>query len=216
MFRRSFLRDCWCVCALIALPHHVSAPLRAQLRPLPEGLSLVEAVRLTLEKDPNLRLQEARLRSAEGILLSSRGTFDPVLSSSVTETETDVPVSATESESEALVGNTYGITKRFRTGLSIEPELELLRTDPGGAGAVNVGTFTFTVRQPLLRGRGRRATAAPERSAERQVAAGELDVRQVTAERILFVGSQYWRARAAALNLEVLRETEARSRELLE
>jgi outer membrane protein len=216
MFTRSIVRDCWCVCALVALPHFVSAPLRAQERPLPEGLSLAEAVRLTLENDPNLRLQEARLRSAEGILLSSRGTFDSVLSSSVTETETDVPVSATESESQAVIGNTYGVTKRFRTGMSIEPELELLRTDPGGAGAVNVGTFAFTVRQPLLRGRGRRATAAPERSAERQVAAGELDVRQVTAERVLFVGSQYWRARAAALNLEVLRETEARSRELLE
>lgn len=202
--------------ALLALPLCLSAPLRAQERPRPEGLSLGEAVRLTLENDPNLRLQEARLRSARGALLSSRGTFDPVVSSSLTETETDLPVSATRSQSQAVVGNSFGVAKRFRSGLSVEPELELLRTDPSGVGAVNLGTFSFTLRQPLLRGRGWRATAAPERSAERQVAAGELDVRQVTAERILVMGSQYWRARAAALNLEVLRETEDRARELLE
>jgi len=216
MGRCSLFRDRRRFCALVALLLGLPAALRAQERPLPEGLSLAEAVRLTLESDPNLRLEEARLRSAHGSLLSSRGTFDSIFSSSLSETETDLPVSATESSSQAVVGNTLGITKRFRTGLSIEPELELLRTDPGGAGAVNVGTFSFTVRQPLLRGRGRTATAAVEWSAEREVAAGELDVRQVAAERILAVGTQYWRARAAALNLGVLLETEARARELLE
>jgi len=150
MGRCSLFRDRRRFCALVALLLGLPAALRAQERPLPEGLSLAEAVRLTLESDPNLRLEEARLRSAHGSLLSSRGTFDSIFSSSLSETETDLPVSATESSSQAVVGNTLGITKRFRTGLSIEPELELLRTDPGGAGAVNVGTFSFTVRQPLL------------------------------------------------------------------
>ena len=210
------LFDCRCLRAVLALSLCLAAPLRAQEQPLSEGLSLAEAIRLTLQNDPNLRLQEARLRSARGVLLSSRGTFDPVFRSSVSETETDVPVSATETSNEALIGNTFGLTKRFRSGLSVEPELELLRTDPSGIGAVNVGTFAVTLRQPLLRGRGWTATGAPEMSAERQVAAGELDVRQVAADRVFVVGSQYWRARAAALNLEVLRETEERARELLE
>lgn len=202
--------------ALLALSLLLPAAPEAQERPLPEGLSLTEAVRLTLQHDPNLRLEEARLRSAHGVLLSARGSFDPVVSSSMTETETNVPVSATASETEAVLGNTFGIEKRFRSGLSVEPELELLRTDPSGAGAVNLGTLSFTIRQPLLRGRGWRATAAPERSAEREVAASELDVRQVTTERVLAVGSLYWRARAAALNVGILRETEDRARELLE
>lgn len=212
----SLLRDRRRFLALFALSLWLAAELRAQPGLPAEGLSLAEAVRLTLENDPNLRLEEARLRSARGVLLSRRGTFDSIVSSSLTETESDDPISPTESASQALIGNSLGITKRFRTGLSIEPELSLLRTDPGGSGAVNVGTFSFTVRQPLLRGRGRTATAAPERFAERQVAAGALDVRQVAAERVLAVASQYWRARAAALNLAVLRETEERARELLE
>lgn len=213
---RAFLFDYRHFCAFFALSLVLAPPLRAQERPLPEGLSLAEAVRLTLQNDPNLRLEEARLRSARGILLSSRGTFDPIFRSSLTETETDLPVSPTESESQAVIGNSFGVEKRFRTGLSVQPELDLLRTDPGGTGAVNVGTFALTLRQPLLRGRGRTATTAPERSAEREVAAGELDVRQTAADRVFVVGTQYWRARAAALNLEVLRETEERARELLE
>jgi outer membrane protein len=211
------LFDCRCFRAVLALSLCLSPSLRAQEeRPLPEGLSLVEVVRLTLENDPNLRLEEARLRAAHGVLLSSRGIFDPVVRSSLSETETDVPVSATEASSQGVVGNSFGLSKRFRNGLLVEPELTLERTDPSGIGAVNVGTFAVTLRQPLLRGRGWTATGAPERSAERQVAAGELDVRQVAADRVFAVGSQYWRARAAALNLEVLRETEERARELLE
>lgn len=196
-----------------ALPGAAQAPVPANGA---AGLSLAETVRLALSHDPNLRLEEARLRSAQGVLLSSRGAFDSVVSSSLTETETDSPLSETASERSAVLGNSLGVEKRFRTGLSIEPELELLRTDETGAGAFNVGTFSFTVRQPLLRGRGRTATAAAERSAERQVAASELDVRQVTAERMLTVASRYWEARAAVLNLAILRETEDRSRELLE
>lgn len=192
------------------------AALAAQERTPQGGLSLADAVRLTLERDPNLRLEEARLRAARGVLLSSRGIFDPVVSSGLIESEADTPQSETFSTSTAFIENSLGVSKLFRSGLSIAPALELLRTDESGPGAVNVGTLSFTVRQPLLRGRGRAATTRAELSAERQVAASELDVRQVTAERLLAVGSQYWRTRAAALNLAVLRETEERARELLE
>ena len=104
------------------------------------------------------------------------------------------------------------MTKRFRTGLSIEPGIEITRTaedDP----AVNVGTVFFTLRQPLLRGRGREVTGAPELSAERQVSASELDLRQTTSERALAVISQYWLTRAALLNLAILEESEPSGKE---
>lgn len=172
---------------------------------------------MMLDFDPNVSLEEARLRSSQGILLATRGTFDPVLATSLTETETNDPRLGGPSEEVSVLSNSLGVSKRFRTGLSIEPELELLRTeDAADPAAVNLGTLSFTIRQPLLRGRGRTATTAPERSAEREVAASELDVRQTTAERALAVVSQYWLTRAAVLDLEVLRESEERARGLLE
>jgi outer membrane protein len=197
--------------ALMAIP----AGSKAQESP-PAGLGLAEAVELALRHDPNLRLEEARLRSVRGFLLSTRGSFDPVVSTGLTETGTNNPLTERSSRQQSLTGTSFGVEKRFRTGLSLEPGLDLLRTDESGPGAVNLGTFSLTVRQPLLRGRGRTALAAPELSAERQVAAGELDLRQVTAERVLAVATQYWLTRAALLNLGILRETEDRARELLE
>jgi outer membrane protein TolC len=178
----------------------------------------VEAVRLMLEQDPNLSIERANLRSSRGALLSVRGVFDPVLSTSWAETETEAPLTELTSQTQRFLGSSLGVTKRFRTGFSIAPELELLRTEDlsGAPASVNVGTFSFTLRQPLLRGRGRTATAAPELSAERQVVASELDLRQTTSERALIVADQYWRTRAALLNLEILQESEDRARALLE
>ena len=183
--------------------------------PPPPGIGLAEAVRLMLAQDPNLTIEASRLRSSRGILLATRGAFDPVVNTSLTERELDDPLSESTSRQHSILTNSVGLTKRFRTGLSIEPEMNLTRTvedDP----ALNVGTVAFTFRQPLLRGRGRETVAAPELSAERQVFAGELDLRQTTSERALAVVSQYWLARAALLSLAVLEESEARARELLE
>lgn len=178
------------------------------------GIGLVEAVRMMLDNDPNVSIGESRLRSSQGVLLSARGSFDPVLSTSLTETETNDPLTESTNRERSFLTNSLGVTKRFRTGFSVEPELQLSRTDE--AGAVNVGTVALTLRQPLLRGRGRDAVAAPELSAERQVTASALDLRQTASERALTVISQYWLARAALLNLEILRESEERARDLLE
>jgi outer membrane protein TolC len=171
---------------------------------------------MMLEHDPNLAIGEAQLQSSRGALLAAQGSFDPVVSSSLRQEETDSPVLAGASEEVRVLGSTLGVTRKFRSGFSLEPELSLLRTEEiGGDPAGNLGTFSFTLRQPLLRGRGRTATLAPELSAERQVTASALDLRQTTSERALAVVSQYWLTRAAVLNLDILRESEERSRELL-
>jgi len=187
----------------------------AEPQPAP-GIGLVEAVRLMLEQDPNLSIEQARLRSSRGVLLSTAGAFDPVFTTGLERTSTNTPLTESSSREQSILDNSVGLSKRFRTGLSIEPQLDLVRTADASLDPVNVGTFSLALRQPLLRGRGRAATAAPELSAERQVAASELDLRHTTAERALAVASQYWQTRAALLNLEVLRESEERARELLE
>jgi len=170
-----------------------------------------------LEQDPNVSIEESRLRSSRGFLLSTRGVFDPLVTSSLVERRIDNPLTESSSEERRILTNNLGVTKRFRTGLSIEPSLQLTRTEEDAAGgAANLGTVAFTLRQPLLRGRGRAANVAPELSAERQVAASELDLRQTTSERALVVIAQYWQARAAVLNVEILRDSEERARDLFE
>lgn len=173
---------------------------------------------MTLERDPNIAFDEASLQSARGSLEIAAGEFDPVLRSTLTEADDRTPLSASSSAESRTLQSTSSISKRFRSGLSVEPQLDLLRTDDvtAGAGAVNEGTLRFVIRQPLLRGRGREAADVAELAAERELAASGLDLRQTIAQRLQTVVSQYWTTEAAARNLDVLRESEESSRNLLE
>jgi outer membrane protein TolC len=194
------------------------AAVLAQAAATTPGLSLLEAVRLTLANDPNVALEEARLDTSRGALAIAASTFDPVVSSAVTESDTRKPDSlASAGESRTLEGS-LGWTQKLRSGLSLEPSLSLLQSEDvtAGSAVADTGTLTFRLRQPLLRGRGRAATAAGERAAERELAASAFDLRQAIAQRLLVVVAQYWTVAAAARNLGVLRESEASSRQLLE
>jgi outer membrane protein TolC len=190
----------------------------AEEPPAGAGLGLLEAVRMTLERDPNIALDEARLQSSRGSLVIAAGKFDPVLSSTLIEADTRTPLSASSSDKSRTLHNTLDVAKQFRTGLSIEPQLDLLHSEDVSAGseAVNAGTLSFVIRQPLLRGRGRAAADVDELAAEREVVASSLDLRQTIARRIQTVVSQYWTVASAARNLEVLRATEESARNLLE
>ncbi|MFL6193867.1 MAG: TolC family protein [Thermoanaerobaculia bacterium] len=181
------------------------------------GLTLLEALRLTLERDPNVAIEATRVDAARGALQLATGRFDPVVGSGVTQTQADVPLSPTDSRETRTLRSTVGYTRELRSGLSLEPELALLRSEDvtAGSGSVNEGTLTFRLRQPLLRGRGSAVVRAEELSAERELAASGLDLRQTVSFRVLTVASQYWRVQAAARNLEVLRASEASAREML-
>jgi outer membrane protein len=186
--------------------------------PPPGGLALMDAVRMTLAHDPNVAIEEARLDSARGALQIASGRFDPVVTSGLSQTSSNVPLSLSSRQETWVLQSTLGVSKEFRSGLILEPQLQLDRTQDitAGSGTLNAGTVNFQLRQPLLRGRGRAVVQAEELSAEREVVASGLDLRHTVAQRLRVVASQYWQVRAAEHNLEVLRVNERSSRELLE
>ncbi len=183
-----------------------------------QGLGLLDVVQLTLRRDPNVAIQEARLQASRGALQSEAGRFDPIVSNSLTQEDNRVPLTESSTRNLRTLQSLSGVSTQFRSGLSVEPQLQLLRTRDSlvGPGTANQSTFSFLIRQPLLRGRGRAAVTAGERSAEREVAASGLDVRQTLSARVLTVASQYWMVEATVRNLEILRASEESSRELLE
>jgi outer membrane protein len=183
------------------------------------GLSLLEAVRTTLERDPNLAVQKARLESARGSLQIASSQFDPVVTSALSEADDRTPLTPSSHQELRTLQSTIGVTQQFRTGLSIAPQAGLVRTEDAaapGTAAGNASTVTFVIRQPLLRGRGRAATAAGELAAQRELGAAGLDLRHTVAQRLVTVVTQYWTVLAAVRNLDVLLATEASSRDLLE
>ncbi|HEY2740334.1 MAG TPA: TolC family protein [Thermoanaerobaculia bacterium] len=175
-------------------------------------------MRMTLARDPNIAIQESRLQSSRGALEIAAGAFDPVVSSTLAQEDLRTPLSTSSSDESRTLHGTLGVSQLFRSGLSIQPQIDLLRSDDitAGTGAVNTGTLDFVIRQPLLRGRGRAVADADELAAQREMAAALLDLRQAVAQRIQTVAAQYWTVASSARNLEVLRQTEESSRNLLE
>ena len=190
----------------------------AQGTPPRDGLALMDAVRMTLARDPNVAIEATRMDTARGSLQIASGQFDPVVVSGLSQTTSNVPRSSSSSQETRTLQGTLGVSKQFRNGLILEPDLQLDRTQDvtAGSGPLNTGMLRFQIRQPLLRGRGRAAVQAAELSAEREVAASGLDLRFAVSQRVQVVASQYWQVRAAEHNLEVLRASEQSSRELLE
>lgn len=179
-----------------------------------ERLTLLQATTMTLERDPNIVLAESRYRAARGLVLSARGLFDPRLRSTVDRDQIDTPTGVDTSDEETTLTTTFGLDALLRSGLSLEPGLTLFRRDD--RPALNQATVSFTVRQPLLRDRGREVVTAGERAAEQELAARRYDLRHDVSSRLLSVIASFWSYRAAAMNLEILRATEESSRELLD
>lgn len=203
-------------CAALLLFCWLPPAAAGQPPDVPRTLGLLDAVELTLANDPLLVQAAARVDSASGSLLAESGAFDPVVSSSVDQETAQAPVASGQASELRTLSTGVGVSRRLRTGLTVAPEVGVLRTDEPGAAVSNLGTLAVTLRQPLLRGRGREVVTAGERFAEREVAASRLDLEQTTAVRVLTVVAQYWLLEAAARNVEILRETEDRARDLLE
>lgn len=177
---------------------------------------LVGAVRLTLERDPNLALAATRVEVARGFLLTARGRFDPFLSAALIGSDLELPESAETTVESRLLEGSLLVAKEFASGLSIEPRLDLTRIETPGEVTVNTSIVSFTVRQPLLRDHGRDVVTAGTLAAERELTASRFDRRHTVAQRVVAVATQYWLLRAAEEGLAILRGSEQRSRELLE
>lgn len=178
------------------------------------SLTLLTTVELMLRHDPNIGLVEAQEALAAGSLLSRRGLFDPSLEASTNRSRDQSPQLTGPSSDTSSLDGSLGYSQLLRSGQTLSSAIDLEQTDD--RPALNTATVSFTFRQPLLRGRGKKVVTAEETAAELELEASRLDLEHRIAERILAVVSQYWEVKAAALDLDILLETEASSRELLE
>lgn len=175
------------------------------------SLGLLDALELALARDPNIALVETNLRSARANLEISRAEFDPQLGSDLVagrDQGADPHVASLDADVSADL--------RLRSGLAIGADAGLSRVAKAGGDTSNTGNLSVALRQPLARGRGREVTTTGERVAEQELLATRDDVEQQVAARLRTVANLYWNFLSAAENLEILRDTEARSRRFLD
>ena len=208
------------------------APALVQAQPEP-GLGLLEVVRTTLAQDPALQRQAAVVAGDEAAWHVERAGFDPRLTTSFNRSSERSPVpsfdrtllGASETITDAF---TYavGLERRFRSGLAIRPSVEVTRTNlsfteigmtdfpflPAG----NLARFNVLFSQPLLKGRGRRATAGRETAAALQRDASTSTRRHLSSEQVLAAVLAYWAYRAAWETHTITQQSEQRARVLLQ
>ncbi|MHB8520220.1 MAG: TolC family protein [Limisphaerales bacterium] len=194
-------------------------------------VGLLEAVRMTLALDPSIRLQEKQIDFTKGVLQNASGQFDLGLDTLLSRGITRTPRTQFErsySLPPALPGQLttvldeidshVGLKKQFRSGISVGPALDMTRIADNldQQRAVNRADINFAVTVPLLKGFGRKATGAAEEAARVDYEASSLDLKQTIATRILNTATAYWSCLAATKQLQILRESESRSSNLVE
>ena len=194
----------------------LSASLTAAQDSPGPGLGLVDAVRLTLERQPGIKLAEEQVRFVNGSLQATLGAFDVRFGSALSRVHDTSPVIALTRPGAGAVRTdawSYDVfaSKLFRSGLVLTPSITLARQSSNLSSLVeNRSRVGFTVRQPLLRGRGADGVEAPSRSAKLEVDAASLDLRHVVSLSVLETVSGYWRYLAEVQRLQIARDSENR------
>ncbi len=128
------------------------APYNPQILRIPSNrISLVDAVRITLENDPNLKLSEEDTRNARGIAQTQTGAFDVSLQGQGQWLFTQDALTLTEKTTEetnrtniqSSITSTQQQVQTYQTEVS---ELSKLAANPTGY-TITVNDFTLTVVQ---------------------------------------------------------------------
>lgn len=196
-----------------------------------ESVSLLDAVRLTLTKNPDIQLQEKQVEFSQGALQQATGQFDRAVRLTAGRTTDNSPLNQNDRNSFAAQGfalsqlrtdtTTYNLAldQPLRNGVVLSPSVSATRTEGSNSDIFNLppqnrGVVSFSIRVPLWRGSGESA-AAFENAANLDWEASKQDLRFSVAQSVLGTVSAYWNLLAARKNLDIALEAEASIRQLV-
>ena len=215
---RFIVGACLCCGASWSAAAQTPPPLDAEA-----GLSLEEVLQITLRDNPNIRVAARQVDTQHGVLVAAGDPFDPKVQTSFARNrfnERQADLSASRSPWLDISQTQYsiGLQKQLRQGILVAPEIGVSRTALPGLGidATSQATAKLNVLVPLLRDRGGFVTSAPERAAARAWDASKLQTEHVMAQSVLAAVTAYWDCQSAAMRLDVLNDSEARARRLLD
>ena len=199
----------------------ISAMGQSSANPPVSGITLLDAVRYTLEHHPLIGEQKAQVTSNRGVKLQATAQFDTVLQSWVqpesSEHSAHQPGGAQTGLSNGadqisdLTALNASASKLFRTGVSVSPAFTLNRNANNLVNPVeSTSQLGFVVTVPLLRGLGRSVVAAPETAAATEVEASLLDLNQLMAQLMANTVTSYWNLVATQKLLLIAADAEHR------
>lgn len=173
-----------------------------------DGLSLLETISLSLKKNPDIQINEARLVSNKGALQAAGGSFDPLINLSTTINETTNKIRTTNTS--------LGISQQLRNGMVLGSNItaqsqNIFDTPPAGSAT----TLGLSITLPMLRGRGEEFVAAAENAAKLNLKKAEYDMYHAASTVVYSAAVAYWNLRTAEEILDAQRESEIRAEQLI-
>lgn len=189
-------------------------------------ISLLDAAQSVLEKHPLIHFQEAQTEIDRGLKQQASAAFDSVLNAGLSQGRSTTPLTRAQQEENALIGApgvdeltdlsqaSFGVSRLFRSGISIAPTVTVTRDvdnilNPQG---VNTANPNVQITVPLLRGRGRSAVAAQEMAAGAEVGASAFDLTNEISTLLTATASDYWNLVASRKLVAIAGEAEERAR----
>ena len=192
----------------------------AQVNGQTPRLLLLQAIGSALSHHPQLEAQQAQIEISQGAKEVEASIFDPTFQGGLAQNFTTAPPLIPDSllavgPGTDMINETnlsVSGTKLYRDGISITPSYQITRDVdsyyyPGG---YNNSILGVTVNIPLLRRRGSKVVAAPERAAEIEIQAAQHDLQFLLASIANTVAQDYWQLVGAYRNLDVALSAESR------
>jgi outer membrane protein len=191
------------------------------------GLSLIQAVGITISLQPNILIQKEQVKNQQGVLQQAKGKFDPSLKASMGKDYLKTPLTQNEQFSynnliqEYLsdkLTTTVAVEKQLRSGIAFGPNMQVFRIGSNldqfnllNPVPSNYSTFNFAITVPLLKGLGRDVAAADETAADINLQAAKHAFSQTVAKSVSTTAQAYWQYLADKRYLDIYKEAEARA-----
>ncbi|MEO5356884.1 MAG: TolC family protein [Nitrospirae bacterium YQR-1] len=191
---------------------------------------LFDVVNAVITNNLDIQINARDVDSARGAWQSEVGAFDETVSSTFGYARTETPntkYQASELQSpttrENVAEYSMGVSKKFRSGISVSPTIELTKTNALskaayysiGADTTNMASFSLNVTIPLLKGSGADVVAANEKAAKINYDASKLYQNNFVAQQVAQAVQYYWSLYKMFITLQIYKETEDRARQLL-
>jgi outer membrane protein len=220
MIRKQFVRGWRALFAICAVLIVNAAGQESSPSPA-SGLTLLDAVRQTLQHHPLIGVQLAQVTINRGAKLQASALFDSLLQSGVAHNHLNTPLSGFDAtqlgiqhgsdQISDLTSYTLSFGKLFRNGVSLASAYAMNRIADNSVNPVlNKSQLSFVVTVPLLRGRGRSTVAATENAAAAEIEASVLDLNQLIAQLMANTVSSYWNLVASEKVLAIATDAQQR------
>ncbi len=194
-------------------------PATAQMN----STSLLDCVQAALKHQVQIDFSQLDVEKAKGAHQEAAGQFDTTIQTRASHGQTETPLTSTEQQARLQDDlrqldsqYTIGLSKEFRPGFSLSPQLETTRSETHDSRATPSSSsgIYLSATLPLLRGQGTEANAALETAAELDIQNSRADLQQAMNQAVREVTAAYWQYVSNHQQLVQHRKAEQRARKL--